>query len=60
MHTHGHAALPHLQGDAMNYHQPYVSTHIVCGRKVNYFVVSFVEGFSDGTQIVTEGHFCLN
>lgn len=44
----------------MNYHQPYVSTYIVCGRKVNYFVVSFVEGFSDGSTIVTEGQFCLN
>lgn len=44
----------------MNYHQPYVSTYIVCGWKVNYFVVSFVEGFSDGSTIVTEGQFCLN
>ena len=44
----------------MNYHTPYVKNLTVAGRRVNYYIVCFVEGFSDGSQQITQGHFCLN
>jgi hypothetical protein len=60
MHSHRHRALSNLQRHEMNYHTPYVKNLTVAGRRVNYYIVCFVEGFSDGSQQVTQGCFCLN